>query len=363
MTTQPCPGWPYTVHSPIQSPTGNYSSHPLPKPNSLPMFLPTIRTSYPRPQSGTEIAAVGQNITLTTRAPYSTPGCNIGYDDICSSPYAVQSSGYNMMPGPATGAISDYCGSPGSPKAWCSTSNISKPPPGVLYPDQEPGSPSGISPYPCAGSSSHHPVHIPPHFPAVSSLSSGESSDRTLPNPTNRTQLLSGITTFNNGENATGLPYSSSQISKTESYGDPKSSAPTSPVRRMSNSGSPNKRTSSGPQDLLFGFIPIAGSTSPRSDTDPDETTTSAPGRSLMSLESNSCSMYGYTTPEKRERRSQTAGSIPAGTLMNGQPYTCPTPPEPLPYNFLRSDSATGYQASSAPHETPISSLSNPSCY
>jgi len=121
-----------------------------------------------------------------------------------------------------------------------------------------------------------------------------------------------------------------------------------------------NKRTSSGPQDVLFGFIPITESTSPRSDADPDETattSTSGGGRGLMSLESTS--IYGYTTREKRERRPQTAG-----TLMNGQPYTCPTPPEPLSYSFLRSDSAAGYQVSSAPHETPISPLSsNPSCY
>jgi hypothetical protein len=370
VTAQPCPGWPYPVHSPIQSPgPGNYSPHPLPKLNSLPMFLPTIRTSYSR-QSGPEIAAVGQNLTLTTRAPY-TPGCNIGYEDICSPSYAVQSPGYSMMTGPATGSISDYCCSPGSPKTWC-TPNINKPPPGVLYPDQEPGSPSGVSAYPCGGSSSHHPlpVDIPSHFPAVASLPSGESSDRTLPNPTSRTQLqLNNITSFHSGENASGLPYPPSQISKTESYGDSKSSTPTVtsnevPIRRMRGTASPqltNKRTSSGPQDVLFGFIPITESTSPRSDADPDETattSTSGGGRGLMSLESTS--IYGYTTREKRERRPQTAG-----TLMNGQPYTCPTPPEPLSYSFLRSDSAAGYQVSSAPHEiTPISPLSsNPSCY
>jgi hypothetical protein len=299
----------------------------------------------------------------------------------------MSSPGYTITPC----AASSYGESAGSPKVWSSGSNISR---GysVAYPEQEAGSPIGISSYTGVAPSSHasSPIDIPPFFPTMSALSfSGECSDRTLPNPTSRGQLLGSAGAFPIAPTDLAGPELSLTLGqRVEGICGPKGGAPTKSeasagIASSSLSRLATNRRPLSCQEMAYGFVPVnvGASRSPRPATSTttylgtgptdsgeptDATATSGDGGGLMPLDSSSCDTnYGYTTREKERHRSTGSNSTPTGTLANGLPYTRPGTPVALlnaPYNLPRKNATTKCQASAAPLESPTTSLANPDC-
>lgn len=305
--------------------------------------------------------------------------------------FNIQSSAYTL-PNANSSVMVSYCGTPGSPKTWNPVPNINKMQNGGQYSDQDSASPMAQPSYPYIAPSSHIPpsTDIPSLFPAITSLSSNcQGSDRTLPNPTTRGQVLNSsapLATLPESLSLSGLSFSPGQSYKAGNHWGPKSTSSTnsqSSTRTMSSSSggtsvSPvngTKTVSSSPQDMVFGYIPMTSSSSPPAiasnayrgadmvdptnsfqtgGTDSGLTRSmSREGDSLLSLGSCSPDFYSYSTGEKSKRRGGGANSGSSGTLMNGMQYTRLTEPDPpqssLAFSFPHPDAMTDAHRKSIP--------------
>lgn len=386
-------GWPYpAVHaiSSSGSQLGNFT-----KTSALSTNSPTLRAASYSRQSGYDLGTAGQQNAFTrTQYPLTY---NINYEEDPSAMFNIQSPAY-MLPNANSSVMVSYCAALGSPKAWRPVPDTNKIQNGGPYSDQDSASPMGQPAYPYITPSSHVPppsTDIPSLFPAITSLSSScQGSDRTLPNPTSRCQVLSSpptsLTTLPESLSLSGLSFSPGQSYKAGNHWGPKSTSSTSSeastgTMSSSSGGSSassvngTKTVSSSAQDMVFGYI--TSSSSPPSlssntyrgadmvdpadgfqtGTDSGLTRTmSRESESLLSLGGCSPSIYGYSTGEKSKRRSDGANSGSSGTLMNGLPYIRLPQSEhhnPSPFNILQSDAVTDA------HRTSISSLSNPGGY
>jgi hypothetical protein len=337
---------------------------------SASMHSPTLRTMpYSRSHSVSDLGSLGQS--ALTRSPYSA-GCSLNYDDVCSAAY---SPAY-MLRNANSASVVSYCGSPGSPKSWNSAGGLSRTQSAVFYHDQDHATSLGAPAYSYASPGSHVSlsVDVPSLFPAITSLSTCDASDRTLPTPTSRQQLDNISTNSRNAEMVSALAFSPGQVThRTGNLCDLKTTMATS-------TEAATETVSSTTQDMLFGYVTLPGSSSPGpvasttaytgadtvDSTEESNIQLSRTGSGLLTLESGICDVYGYSSSEKSKNRSGAASVMSSGTLMNGQQYTRLRQSDPLgpsAFNFLRSDATSDFQTSTAPHGTTLSSLNNPGCY
>ncbi|KAL1963215.1 hypothetical protein VTN77DRAFT_8540 [Rasamsonia byssochlamydoides] len=375
--------YPYPIMTTAQ--TASYGTRLLQKASGS-MHSPTLRTMpYLRSHSVSDLGALGQSVSLT-RGPYTT-GCNLNYEDVCSATY---SPAY-MLPSASSASMVSYCGSPGSPKSWNPSTGLSRTQSAVFYHDQDPASSLGAPAYSYASPASYPSlsVDVPSLFPAITSLSTCDGSDRTLPTPTSRQQLDNIGTNSRSAVMMSGLPFCSEQVThRISNVCDLKTTAATSTeasTETVSCSLSPlvaPRTVPSTSQDMLFSYVTLPSSSSPgpvtsttaytgadtvESAEPADTPSVSRTGSDLLGLESSSCDVYGYSSSSgKSKRHSDAAGSMSSGTLMNGQQYTRLRQSDSLgssSFSFLRSDPTADFQTSTAPHGTSIASLNNPGCY
>lgn len=380
--------YPYPIMTAVSSSGAQTTSYrtPVLQKTSASANQPTLRTMpYLRSHSVSDLGALGQSVSLA-RSPY-TAGCNLNYEDACSATYAPA----YMLPSANSAAMVNYCGSPGSPKSWYPAAPLSRSQSAVFYHDQDHATSFGAPAYSYASPNSHPSlsVDVPPLFPAITSLSTCEGSDRTLPTPTSRQQLDNIGTTSRSTEVVSGLPFSSEQVTqRISNLCDLKTTAATgteASTETVSGSLSPlvtPRTVSSTSQDMMFSYVTLPSSSSPGTVTsttaytgadtvEPVEPADTPPvsrtGGDMLALESSSCDVYGYSgSSGKSKRHSDAAGSMSSGTLMSGQQYTRLRQPDslgPSSFSFLRSDATADFQTSTASHGTSISALNNPGCY
>lgn len=315
------------------------------------------------------------------------------FEDDASALYNVPAPAF-MLPSADSNGLSGFGGSPGSPKVWNAVAHVTAPThinvANGLYTDRDPSLSMGSSSYPYLAPPLPHvstPTDIPSLFPAMNSLTSNLSGgDRTLPNPaTGRGQPFNnapgGAST--QSENSPSMSFAPGPLLD---YKPPIQWAPNgitsnssqSSMRTMSSSVNDNKTTSSSPQDLGFGYIPISGSPPPdpmnsvapsytgaeATDSSDGYHTTTEPGQfcrgDILSSDNCGSEVYGYST-ERCGRRPATDCSSSSGTLINGQQYTRVRQPQPLgssSFNILRTAGTPDFRPEAA-HLPSVTTLGN----
>ncbi|OJJ34361.1 hypothetical protein ASPWEDRAFT_173777 [Aspergillus wentii DTO 134E9] len=382
--------WPYPTMNatqPSSTRLGIYPPHMASKPGDYSVNSPNMRVASFSRSSDYDMGLDSQH--AFSRQPFGVdPSLNYEED-----PSTTHSSAY-MVPTGHQGALPDYYGIAWNTKGWSPGMPINKASNGALYHDQDESSltqPNYSYMLPGQGTQA---TDAPSLGPAMTLVSDGQGTDRTLPTPTIRNQLQTSISTLPTSPEAiSGLPFS--QDFRVGNIWAPKSAPSTSSrssMRAMSNGAysaslvSREKPIPSSAQDMVFGFISMtsAGTPSPlipssgaftgtgldtvdsaddfRAATDARLTRSySRDHGRLMSLTDCSPDVYGYSSSEKNKNRSDDTGS--AATLMNGLPYTPVRHSDnhgALPFHLLPTDAMPDYRTSTEVHRTSISSHSNP---
>lgn len=323
------------------------------------------------------------------------------FDDDAAALYNVPSPAF-MLPSADSNGISGFGGSPGSPKVWNTVAHAAAPTHmnGIqngLYTDRDPSISmgTGTSSYPYLAPPLPNvspPTDIPSLFPAMNSLTSNLSGgDRTLPNPaTGRSQPFN-IPGGGTGTQSESSPCMSFAPGPLYDYRAATQWAPNGigsnnsqgSMRTMSSSAmstsatNDNKTTSSSPQDLGFGYIPISGSPQPdqmnsaapytgaeAADSSDGYHSTAETGQfcrdDMLSSDNCGSEVYGYST-ERSGRRSATDCSSSSGTLISGQQYTRVSQPQLLgssSFNILRTAGTSDFRPETA-HLPSVTTLGN----
>ncbi|KAJ9350160.1 transcriptional regulator family: Fungal Specific TF [Paecilomyces variotii] len=315
------------------------------------------------------------------------------YESDSMAAQSMQSPAY-LLPHSNSSAMQRYCEYPDITRLSYSSPTFTRAQVGTLYPDHDLLSPLAQTEY-----SYPEPSHaslsadIPPLFPALESLSSGQGYDRTLPDPTSRSQLsTNSMATASSSE----IPPSSSSHFPSEINGksrnrwlsqneaSPRSQASTRTISSVTGIVNPmdHMKAASTAHDVIFKYMTMGSSVPPppvasdtfsedRANTADDYRThadteltrsLSRDDDSLLSVESCSPQMYGYSTNENSGRRSRMEASPSSATLVNGLQYTRvrrPDNPSLLPYGLVHSETALDFRAPSDIHKTSIPSVSN----
>lgn len=325
---------------------------------------PTPRSlSCSRAQSLSNLGSLSQS-ACPVRVPYEHGSLN--YDEDYSSPYGFESHPC-MPPSNSSTLLSSYCASPGGHKVWNPRGGLNRTQSELFFSEND-----GVSLGPSHTSLA---TDVPSLFPAISSLSSGDGSDRTLPTPIGQQAGSISSVSARNAESCSPL---SSEQADTKSHHVGKS--PASVLSKMpvdSTAGRVSLMTTSGPalstrQDFLFSYgnftsgcspVPVNPATYNRSETlescgsDDGSSFVSRPEPGLIGLESNG-PIYGYGVSALKSKKRLDS----SGTLMNGQQYFRLPQPDVLPpssYDFMRPDAGMGYHTSAPQHGESISSLNS----
>ncbi|PYH42203.1 uncharacterized protein BP01DRAFT_139289 [Aspergillus saccharolyticus JOP 1030-1] len=346
---QPRGTWPYPSANATISPShrhGHYAqSNALKTVASTPPNASNMRVSpFPR---GSGYGSGPNESTL----PFSRQLCGIDHAvhyEEDSDMYSPQSSGY-MDSGAPQAVIADYCGLTWSPKPWSSNVYLGRSPSPTMFAEKE-GSSSFPQP-PFSYIFSGPPNQItdgPPIVPTMSTASvEGQGVDRTLPNPTSRTQGSQCPADFSFTPEA--LTFSDTLEHRTGAGWNYKYIGPSdilSSVQRLSNevlSGSSIERARTSVQDMAFGtpLLTTIGAHSALASsavlpagletaTSSDEFCASSTGRTTRPLSQDDLAVAGsdvyvYSSSERRDKHSYKTDE-PASVLMSGLPYTRPGP-------------------------------------
>ncbi|OJJ96141.1 hypothetical protein ASPACDRAFT_81382 [Aspergillus aculeatus ATCC 16872] len=265
--------------------------------------------------------------------------------------YSPQTSGY-MVSGVPQSVMAEYCGLTLSPRAWSPNVYFGRSPSPGMFAEHEGGSSLSqpLYPYMFSGPPSQI-TDGPPIVPTMSSTSvEGQGVDRTLPDPTSRSQVSQCPAEFTLTPEVLTLPETVDHRagvgwnykSATASNNDVLSSVQRFPNEALG--GSPISRTRTSAQDMVFGTPLLTTIGAPpilNSSAGPLaglETATASEdfrgsrdgGQATRTLAQNHLSdagsdIYVYSSSERRDKHSyKTDGS--ASVLMNGLPYTRPGP-------------------------------------
>ncbi|RAH72670.1 uncharacterized protein BO66DRAFT_368580 [Aspergillus aculeatinus CBS 121060] len=265
--------------------------------------------------------------------------------------YSPQTSGYMVSGVPQT-VMADYCGLTLSPKAWNPNVYFGRSPSPGMFAEHEGGSSLSqpLYPYMFSGPPSQI-TDAPPIVPTMSSTSvEGQGVDRTLPDPTSRSQAAQCPAGFTLTPEVLTLPETVDHRagvgwnykSATASNNNALSSVQRFPDEALG--GSPISRTRTSAQDMVFGppFLTTMGAPSiltssagllaglETATTSEDFRGSGDGGQATRTLAQShlpdaGSDIYVYSSSERRDKHSyKTDGS--ASVLMNGLPYTRPGP-------------------------------------
>ncbi|KAL1878363.1 hypothetical protein Plec18167_004435 [Paecilomyces lecythidis] len=261
---------------------------------------------------------------------------------------------------------------------------------GTLYPDQDLLNPLPQTEYPYPEPShTSLTTEIPPLFPALESLSTGQGYDRTLPDPTSRSQLSNSNMAAASSEmlpssifpSVTNGKSKNRWLSHNETSSRSQASSRTiSSLTGMVNPMSHMKSASLTAHDVFLKYMTMDNNAPPpppaalnaygrdrannaddfRAPADIDLTSLPKDDDSEVSVESCSPQMYGYSTSENSGRRSRVQESPSSSTLMSGMEYRRP---ENRSYDLLHAGTEADFRATSDIYKTSIPSVSNTSGY
>ncbi|RAL08652.1 uncharacterized protein BO97DRAFT_196583 [Aspergillus homomorphus CBS 101889] len=348
----------------------------------------------PKPASSTPGSPSTMRVTPFSRAP----GYDFGSSD-SQMPFSRQSFGVDhavhyeedsgmyspqpptyMVSGAPHAVIADYCGLTWSPKAWSPNMCLGRSPSAAIFADHETGSSLSqpVYPYMLSGAPSQI-TDAPPIVPTMSfSSAEGQGVDRTLPDPTSRTQGPQCPAGFTLTPEVLTLPETvDHRTGAGWNYKSASSSNMPSSVQRCPNESfntSSTNRTRASAQDMMFGTpllttvgapSSLASSAGPLAGLEPVTSSEEFRGggdsqaartMSQSHLSEAGSDVYVYSSSERRDKHSyKTDGS--ASMLMNGLPYTRPGPglfaPSITTSPACRPDTVV--------YPTPIQPLNHPS--
>lgn len=387
------PSWPYpasNVSSSLASQPRSYGNN---QPTSKGAILSTLKTTAPDVSSlrktsyGTR--ARSQRRPSTRHGLPSSVRANYETDSMDSQ--STQSPAYPLPHSNST-VMQKYYEYPEISRLGYSSPTFTRTQAGVLYSDQELLNPFAQTGYPYTESpQTSLSADIPSLFPAIESLSSGQGYGRTLPDPTSRSQLSNNlIATTPSSVFPPEIDGKSRNQWLSQNSASPRSQASTRSVSNVTGTTNPvdhAKTASSVAHDVIFKYMTM-GNSAPlppltsdtyagdRMETVDDFCTPTDTERtrslsrddddSLLSVDSSSSQLYGYSTSENPRRHSRMRSSPSSSTLMNGMQYTrvkhSDNPPL-LPYELLHPEAALNFQTTSDIHKTSIPSVSNTSSY
>ncbi|GCB21033.1 hypothetical protein AAWM_03918 [Aspergillus awamori] len=288
-----------------------------------------------------------------------------------ASAYASPSSGY-ILPSAPPNIFMDHCGQTWNPKVWNQSVHVGRSPSGPVYSDSDHEATLNQSAFYVPHSTEDLPIVPTMSFPTAE----GQGTDRTLPDPS-RNQAQMGMNSFTTTEETLyGIPYgyrtSNSWAHKSAMLNHGRMQSP----REAYRSGPINRSRSA--QDMMFGYLPSNGSSSPlvpagsfapaldavdTSDGLRESPSDShQPSRTFSHdhLSDYGSDTYVYSSSERREKnhsQSDGAGSM----LMSGLTYTRPVPGHPSPPPLVHSPAFR--TATEIHHHTAIPSLNISSEY
>ncbi|GAQ46396.1 streptococcal hemagglutinin protein [Aspergillus niger] len=289
-----------------------------------------------------------------------------------ASVYSSPSSGY-ILPSAPPNIFMEHCGQTWNPKLWNQSVPVGRSPSGPVYPDSDADAALSQSAFYIPHSTEGLPIVPTMSFPTAE----GQGTDRTLPNPS-RNQAQMGMNTFTTTEETLyGIPYG---------YRTSNSWAHKSAMLNHGRMQSPSEAYRSGPinrsrsaQDMMFGYLPSNGSSSPlvaagsfaSALDDAVETSdglraspsdSHQPSRTFSHdhLSDYGSDTYVYSSSERRDKNhSHTDGA--GSMLMSGLTYTRPVPGHPSPPPLVHSPAFRA--ATEIHHHTAMPSLNSSSEY
>ncbi|OJI88721.1 hypothetical protein ASPTUDRAFT_387979 [Aspergillus tubingensis CBS 134.48] len=295
----------------------------------------------------------------------------LSYSDEASV-YSSPSSGY-ILPSAPPNIFMEHCGQTWNPKLWNQSVPAGRNPSGPVYPDSDADAALSQSAFYIPHSTEGLPIVPTMSFPTAE----GQGTDRTLPNPS-RNQAQMGMNTFTTTEETLyGIPYG---------YRTSNSWAHKSAMLNHGRMQSPSEAYRSGPinrsrsaQDMMFGYLPSNGSSSPLVAAGSfasalDDAVESSDGLRASPSDSHQPSRtfshdhlsdygsdtYVYSSSERRDKNhSHTDGA--GSMLMSGLTYTRPVPGHPSPPPLVHSPAFRA--ATEIHHHIAMPSLNSSSEY